>query len=1096
MQSRLLFTLLIGLLTAGCSSKEKEVLFESVQGTGIIFENKVTDTDSLNIVNYRNFYNGGGVATGDINNDGWMDVFFTANQGPNKLFLNKGDWTFEDISDKAGFGPKQQYSTGVVMVDINADGWLDIFVCNAGSLRDPALRKNQLFINDQHLGFTEQAEQYGLAHSGYTTQVSFFDYDLDGDLDCFQIDNSPVEVSGLGYPRLRDLEARNWLVDEQFKGGGDHLYRNDNGKFVEVTRAAGIHGTLMSFGMGVSVGDINGDHYPDIFVANDFFERDYLYINQQDGTFKDELVDRMQHTSYASMGADIGDINNDGWPEIFTTDMLPADDYRLKTTLRFDNIDLYRLRSENDFYHQFLQNTLQFNTGGGYFKDIAHFSGVSASEWSWGALIFDADNDGWNDLYVCNGIFRDLTNQDFLDFDADEIRKQLIVTGKKDIHNLVDRIPSIAVPNKLFRNKGNLKFDDIGEEWGFDQNSFSNGAAYADLDNDGDLDLVVNNVNEPALVLRNGSEKREGHFIGFQLKGTGANPFAIGTKLTLYSGKERMIRELYPSRGFQSSVEYRLLFGLGDRQVDSLVIEWPDGKKETRTNLVLNQYHILSPASPLNRMAIQAVGYNFLIPEQAVIFPKHIENDFTDFYRERAIPVMLSKPGPVGAAADINRDGWEDLYIGGSTGNPGQLYLQQANGSFTPHPQSALLAFPDFEDGAALFFDGDMDGDPDLFIGAAGNTATPGSRELQHRYFVNDGKGNFTLSANSFPLNTDNISVAVANDVDGDGDLDLFVGARCVTGIYGYTPQSHLYLNDGGGRFSEVPEKNMNGLGQIGMVTDAVWVNLDNKPGNELVVVGEWMSPVIYQWKNGSMVRLNSELEQLTGWWQTVQAADLDGDGIQDLVLGNYGKNYYLRPSSTEPAKLWLNDYDDNGSVDKVISRSVKGVDKPVFMKHEMESELPLLKKQNLRNNVYASRSMTDLFSEEKVRSSRVRPVNSAASVVAWGNGKGNFTVTDLPDPAQFSSIAAVLITDLNKDQQPDLVISGNEFDFQPQLGRLDASEGTILINEGKRQWRVEKEGLGLKGMVREVVSIRRAGKEAYYLFLINQDAPQLFAKI
>lgn len=1095
MRLQTFYILILCVVLAGCTPSKTETLFEEVANTGIEFNNRVTDTDSLNIVNYRNFYNGGGVATGDINNDGLVDIFFTANQGPNKLFLNKGNWTFEDISERAGFGPKQQYSTGVVMADINADGWLDIFVCNAGNMHDSGLRKNQLYINDHQLGFTEQAAAYGLDHAGYTTQVSFFDYDLDGDLDCFQIDNSPVEISGLGYPRLRNLEARKWLVEERFKGGGDHLYRNDNGKFIEVTREAGIHGTLMSFGMGVSVGDINGDHYPDIFVANDFFERDYLYINQQDGTFSDELVERMQHTSYASMGADIGDINNDGRPEIFTTDMLPADDYRLKTTLRFDNIDLYRLRSDNDFYHQFLQNTLQLNEGNGYFKDIAHFSGVSASEWSWGALIFDADNDGWNDLYVCNGIFRDLTNQDFLDFDADEIRRQLIMTGKKDIHNLVDRIPSIAVPNKLFRNKGNLKFEDIGEQWGFDQNSFSNGAAYADLDNDGDLDLVVNNVNEPALVLRNRSEKGKGHFIGFNLKGVGANPFAIGTKLTLYCGQERLIRELYPSRGFQSSVEYRLLFGLGDRQVDSLVIEWPDGKKETRTNLVLNQYHILSPASPLNRMAIHVVGYNFLIPQQASVFPTHLENDFTDFYRERAIPVMVSKPGPVGAAADINGDGWEDIYIGGSTGNPGQLYLQQANGSFTPHPQSALLAFSDFEDGAALFFDGDKDGDPDLFIGAAGNTAVPGSRELQHRYFVNDGKGNFTLSANSFPLNADNISVAVANDIDNDGDLDLFVGARCVTGVYGYTPQSHLYLNDGSGKFNEVAEKAMNGLGQIGMVTDAVWVNIDNRPGDELVVVGEWMSPAIYHWENGSMVKVNSDLEQYPGWWQTVKAADLDGDGNPDLVLGNYGKNYYLRPSLAEPVKLWLNDYDDNGSVDKVISRSVGGLDKPVFMKHEMESELPLLKKQNLRNNVYASRSMNELFSKEKVGSSRIRQVITSASVVAWGNGKGNFTLTDLPDPAQFSSVAAVLITDLNNDQLPDLVLTGNEFDFQPQLGRLDASEGTVLTNKGKRQWQAEKSDLGLKGMVREVVSIRRTGKETYYLFLINQEAPQLFVK-
>jgi hypothetical protein len=462
-------------------SEKKDALFQLMEKTGIEFVNKVQDNDSINILNYRNFYNGGGVATGDINNDGLPDIFFTANQGSNKLYLNKGDFKFEDISEKAGFVDKKQFSTGVVMVDINHDGWLDIYVCNAGNLHDPELRKNQLFINNHDLTFSDSATQYGLAEDGYSTQASFFDYDLDGDLDCFIINNSPIPVNSLNYPQLRDVPAKDWKVADYLKGGGDHLYRNDNGHFNVVTQLAGIHGTLMSFGLGVTVGDVNGDNYPDVYVSNDFFERDYLYINQKNGTFKDELENWVQHTSYASMGADFGDINNDGYPDIFTTDMLPADDYRLKTTLSFDDIDLYRLKEKNGFYHQFLQNTLQLNNKNGKFMDIANFSGVSASEWSWGGLMLDADNDGWMDLYVCNGIYRDLTNQDFLDFDANAIKEKMMTTGKKDLAELVNKIPSIAVPNKMYRNLGNLKFSDEGTHWGMTQNSFSNGAAMPTL---------------------------------------------------------------------------------------------------------------------------------------------------------------------------------------------------------------------------------------------------------------------------------------------------------------------------------------------------------------------------------------------------------------------------------------------------------------------------------------------------------------------------------------------------------------------------------------------------------------------------------------
>lgn len=1086
-------------LVLSCSHKNNTPpLFEEVKNSGISFINKVQDNDTINILNYRNFYNGGGVATGDINNDGLVDVFFTANQGSNQLFLNKGNFKFENISVIAGFNDKPQYSTGVVMADVNADGWLDIFVCNAGSMQNAVLRSNQLFINNHNLTFTESAVKYGLNDSGYTTQVSFFDYDMDGDLDMFKIDNSPVPVNSLGYPKQRDVAANEWNVANYLKGGGDHLYRNDKGYFTEVTQQSGIHGTLMSFGLGVTVGDVNGDHYPDVYVSNDFFERDYLYINQRNGTFKDELEQRLQHNSYASMGADFGDINNDGFPEIFTTDMLPADDYRLKTTLNFDDIDQFRLKERNGFFHQFLQNTLQLNNGKGEFNDIANYSGVNASEWSWGALIFDADNDGWSDLYVCNGIYRDLTNQDFLTFDANEVKSKMVATGKKNLLDLVNKIPSITVPNKMFRNLGNLKFADEGMNWGFTENSFSNGAAYADLDNDGDLDIVVNNVNEPAFIFRNRSrEENMNNFIGISAKGIGNNTFAIGAKILVYSGSQILTREIIPGRGFQSSVDYKQCIGIGKAaQVDSIEIIWPDLTITKTIHPEINKY--LSYVQPVaGKKLVMAVMDN---PKQmfqpvTTVFEKNADDDFTDFYRERGIPQMLSHEGPKAAVADVNVDGLDDIYIGGTNSKAGALYVQNAVGRFEKSDQVVFNQFKGFVDGAVLFFDCDKDGDKDLLICAGGNVAMPFSPELQHRLFLNDGHGNFSISANCFPSNKDNIGVAVANDFDGDGDLDLFVGARSVSDVYGMTPQSHIYINDGNGRFSDMPNEKCKAIADAGMVTGAAWADMDGDAKTELVLVGEWMSPKIFKYSNNSFNELKSNLSDKTGWWQTVAVTDLNSDGTQDLVLGNLGENFYLKPDRNNPVKLFLNDFDNNGEADKIITRTINGKDKPVFMKTELESQMPMLKKQNLRNVEYATKAVQEIFSAAQMEPAIVKEVNYTTSCVAFNNGKASFAIKPLPVSIQLSSIKSILVVDVNCDGIPDLVMGGNEFGFQPQLGRLDANTGTVLVNDGKGDFiNITKEfsGIELHGQVRDIQIVKRNG-EPGVLFLQNNEYPVLY---
>lgn len=1089
---------LVCIICISCEDNKPPALFTLMDKSGIDFNNKVEDGKLENSFLFRNFYNGGGVAIGDVNNDGLADVFFTSNMGDNKLYLNKGNFQFEDITAKTGMKQDSMWSTGIVFVDINNDGWLDMYISNSGHM-STGHRRNKLYINNHNLTFTEASKQYGLDISAYTTQVSFFDYDLDGDLDCFMINNSPIPINQLGYANNRDLPEQNWNVANFLKGGGDHLFRNNGGHFTEVTKEAGLHGSLISFGLGVSVGDINMDGYPDVYVSNDSYERDYLYINQKDGTFKDDFEQCIEHTSFSSMGADIADINNDGYPDIFTTDMLPGDDYRLKTTGAFDDINVYNIKVKQGFYQQFMKNCLQLNNQNGKFCEISNFSGVNATDWSWGAIMTDLDNDGLNDIFVCNGVNRDVTNLDFMDFFANDINQKMVLTGKKEsVDNILKEIPRTPIPNKAFRNKGNLQFEDAGNNWGFTQTSWSNGAAYGDLDNDGDLDLVINNENGPAFIYKNNArEQNKNNYISIALKGSNQNTFAVGSTIKLYSGNQIITREVIPSRGFQSCMDYKQVIGLGKiKQLDSMLIIWPDRAYDKYINPQLNKLYNLTQQSNVAYSFTQPVNTTTAIFDSVkTSFDKHTEDDYVDFFYERNIPDMLSCEGPKATTGDVNGDGLDDIYICGATNQGGQLYFQTADGGFVKNDQPLFHQFPDFEDATALFFDADKDGDLDLYIGAGGNTNPPLSRQLQHRLYKNDGKGNFSLDAKAFPVNGANIAVAVANDFDGDGDMDLFVGGRSVPHDYGMNPQSYLYVNDGNGHFTDATKTICQQLVKLGMITGAVWADVTGDAKKELIVVGEWMTPYIFTYANGKFSSVKTELSNLSGMWQTVATADVNGDGKQDILLGNIGENFYLRPTADKPVKLFINDFNQNGNVDKILTYSINGKDMPVFLKREFADQIPIIKKQNLRHEEYAKKSIQELFSQELMKKSLVKQFNYSSSTVAVNEGNGKFTIQKMPSMIQLSSVNAIHSVDVNKDGIQDLVLGGNLYHFLPQFERLDASFGDVLINDGKGQftWVPQKNsGLNVVGEVRDIVSLK-SKNDSSLLFLRNNDYPVMY---
>ncbi|OAB28254.1 Repeat domain-containing protein [Flavobacterium fryxellicola] len=1101
MSNRFVLLPLMMLFFSNCSkekSQNKDVLFSKLDAskTGITFVNEVKNGADMNIFKYRNFYNGGGVAIGDINNDGLSDVYFTSNLGTNKLYLNKGNFEFEDISKKAGVEGTKIWSTGVVMVDINADGFLDIYVCNAGNSLGNQ-QKNELFINNGNATFTEKAAEYNLADTGITTHAAFFDYDKDGDLDVYILNNSFIPVSSLNYSNKRDLRDKDWDVAEILKGGGDKLLRNDNGKFIDVSAAAGIYGSLIGFGLGVTVGDVNGDLYPDIYISNDFYERDYLYINNKNGTFTEQIQGWTSHISQSSMGADMADVNNDGKADIFVTDMLPEPDERLKTTTNFENYDLFTRKVNLDFYTQYMQNTLQINNGTNQFLEIANYAGVAKTDWSWGALLFDMDNDGYKDIYVCNGIYNDLTNQDFVDFFANEFMQKMVVTGKKEeIQTIISKMPTTPIPNYAFRNNKNLTFTNEAVKWGFDTPSFSNGAAYGDLDNDGDLDLIVNNVNMESFVYRNNSEKnKKNQFIKVKLKGEGQNKFAVGSVVELFSGKEILRQELIPSRGFQSSIDYIMTFGIGTKKIDSLQVIWPNGKFQTikkianNSTLKLNITEAKFDYIPKNKISKP------LFLEKKTPFTTHKENDYIDFDYEGLVSKMLSQEGPSLAVADINGDGNDDAFIGGAKGQASKIYLNNGNGNFAVTSQKDLDGDFSFEDTAASFFDADNDGDIDLLVGSGGNEKAD-QANYKNRLYLNNGKGVFVKSKTNVPTTNNNVSVIAANDFDNDGDIDVFIGSRSVPGVYGIDPKHLLLENDGNGNFTNVIDKKAFKINAVGMITDAVWEDIDNDSKKDLILVGDWTAPMIFKNTGRRLTEYKSNLTDFKGFWNAVRCVDLNNDGKKDLVLGNKGTNTTYKPAVANPLKLFVNDFDNNGTIEQIATRSIEGKDFPINLKQELARQIPLIKKKNLSYKDYSTKTFQELFVPEIVSNSIQKTVSIQESIIAINKGNGKFEIKALPKEVQFSSVNSICALDINNDGILDLILGGNQYEFKPQFSRLDANYGSVLLG-GKNatfSWLpYDKSGFFIKGEVKNLKVIRDKNKTVSVIAVINDNIPKIF---
>jgi len=1035
--------------------------------------------NKFNIYTYRNFYNGGGVALGDINNDDLIDIFLTSNMGSNVLYLNKGNFEFEDISARAGIEGKGQWSTGVSFADVNGDGWTDIYVCNSGNVAGDD-RQNELYINNGDLTFSEKSAEYGLNDPGYSTHGAFFDYDKDGDLDLYLMNNSSRAIGSFNLKENQRFE-RDSL-------GGDKLFRNDGNIFKDVSAEAGIYGSVIGFGLGITIGDIDLDGWLDIYVSNDFFERDYIYMNNRDGTFRETLTDMMPSISAASMGADMADLNNDGYPEIFATDMVPEYNDRLKTKTTFDNWEGYKSNVDNGYHHQFTRNMLHIHNADGTFSEIGRLAGVNATDWSWGALIMDLDNDGLKDIFVANGIYKDLTDQDYIQFFSNRDMVVSIISGNKvDYKTLIDAIPSVKLPNYAYRNIGNYQFQNMASQWGLGDPSHSNGSAYGDLDNDGDQDLVVNNVNMPVFIYRNETNHQlpDHHFLKVKLKGEPGNTDAIGAKVTARHKGNLVYVEQIPTRGFLSSIDPRPNLGLGSlTMVDSLIIEWPDNRITVMTNVqtdqILTLYQkdaVVKSLSGEEKITDRHVLFENITPDNRINFI-HVENEFDDFRREQLIYHMLSTEGPRMCSGDVNGDGLDDIFICGAKEQPGALLIQNRNGTFLPAEKQLFEADRISEDVDCAMFDADGDGDIDLYVASGGNEFPTSSSALADRLYINDGRGHFVKSKQILPAGKfESTSCVRAEDFDNDGVIELFVGIRVNPFLYGVPVNGYLLENDGKGNFTNVTPEIAPELKNVGMIRDMLWADVDQDGDKDMILAGDWMPVKVFLNEKG-VFKENKEAfgtEKTQGWWNCLAAGDFDTDGDMDFIAGNHGLNSRFRATQEKPVSMYVNDFDLNGKVEQIICVYEGEALYPMALKHDLTRQIPSLEKKYTKYEMYKDQQITDIFPPEQLQNSIHLEACLLETSLFINDGAGNFTRKLLPAEVQFSPVFAAEVGDYNGDGNPDILLGGNLYHVKPEVGRYDASYGSFLLGDGKGGFDNipgKLSGFHLNGEIRDILEV------------------------
>ncbi len=1060
----------VGLINSCKSNGSHSTLFKELQPeeTGIAFENKVVQNGENNVLNYAYYFNGGGVAVGDINNDGLIDVYFSGNQVSNKLYLNKGNFKFEDITEKAGVAVTEGWKTGITMADVNQDGFLDIYVCRS-AMGDSTLRRNLLFINNKDLTFTEQSKQAGVDDNSYSSHAAFFDYDKDGDLDLFVLNHSLPKYAGL----------TNVVVNRTQKGSkfGSKLYQNNGGKFTDVSEKAGIINNVLSFGLGLAISDLNGDGWSDLYISNDFNEEDYLYINNHDGTFKNVVKEATGHVSLFSMGSDIADINNDGLPDLVTLDMLPASNERIKLSSGDDNYDKYQILISGGFHHQTMRNMLQLNNGDGTFSEIGQLAGISNTDWSWAALLVDFDGDGWKDLYISNGYEKDFTNMQFLKFTVDERLKARQTGVRPDVKMILDKMPSIEEGNFLFKNNGDLTFANKSEEWGITRKFKSNGAAYADLDNDGDLDLLINTMNQPAIIYRNNSiENNKAVFLKVDLFKLNPTLIVSGTKLMTFAGGKSQYQEYSSTRGFQSCMVVPMVVGMnGVEKLDSIRIIWPDNKTQLFTNV--SSRSVLTPRHEDARdvYAYHSLPKPLFTPTQTLDWT-HMPAGANDFKRQFLIPRMYSSTGPKMASGDVNQDGLMDFYACGPEHQSGGLFLQQPDGSFKIKKVAVFEADKESQDEDAAFFDADKDGDLDLYVVSGGYAFEENDPLLQDRLYLNDGHGEFKRSVDQLPTELLAGSCVKAFDVDGDKDLDLFVGSRLVPGQYPLPPQSMLLINDGNGRFSNLIKKIAPDLEKGGMVCDAVVADLNKDGKQDLIVVGEWSSIRVLINQGGTLKEGTDKWfsSSTKGWWNCIIAEDFDQDGDADLVVGNYGLNNQFNVSTDHPAILNYKDFNNDGQIDPFFCYFINGTSYPYASRDEALGQVSFLKPRFPDYTTYADATMETLFTEEELDQVNTLTADLMKTVYLENKG-GQFEIHDLPIQAQFSPVYTMAVWDVDQDGDKDVVMGGNETLVRARIGKSDANKGFVFLNDGKGKFTYMPQyqsGLNLGGDIRQLLFI------------------------